>query len=79
LKVALEPVGFIYRYAANGDMFLDGPDAKARDALHLIFAGEKVREEYLVVSLEHEDAQVRIYQAVRLRAEQRQRIHWPAG
>jgi len=27
-------------------MFLDGPDAKARDAVHVIFAGKKVREEY---------------------------------
>ena len=27
-------------------MFLDGPDAKARDAVHVVFAGEKVREEY---------------------------------
>ncbi len=25
------------------DMFLDGPKAKARDAVHVIFAGEKVR------------------------------------
>jgi len=24
------------------DMFLDGPDAKARDAVHVIFAGERV-------------------------------------
>ncbi len=27
-------------------MFLDGPDAKARDAVHVIFAGRKVREDY---------------------------------
>jgi hypothetical protein len=27
-------------------MFLDGPDAKARDAVHVVFAGKKVREEY---------------------------------
>ena len=43
---ALETAGFIYRHAASVDMFLDGPDAKARDAVHVIFAGEKVREEY---------------------------------
>ena len=24
----------------------DGPDAKARDAVHVVFAGKKVREEY---------------------------------
>lgn len=45
-KAALEPVGFNYRHSARIDMFLDGPNAKARDAVHVIFAGEKVRPEY---------------------------------
>ena len=27
-------------------MFLDGPAAKAREAVHVLFAGEKVRPEY---------------------------------
>lgn len=45
-KAALEPAGFIYRHSARIDMFLDGPHAKARDAVHVIFAGEKVRPEY---------------------------------
>jgi hypothetical protein len=45
-KAALEPIGFIFRHAASVDRFLDGPDAKARDALRLIFAGEKVRADY---------------------------------
>lgn len=40
----LEAQGFIYRHAKSIDMFLDGPDAKARDAVHVIFASEKVRE-----------------------------------
>lgn len=44
---ALEAEGFIYRYVARIDMFLDGPGAKARDAVHVIFAGEKVRPEYV--------------------------------
>ena len=44
--VALEQVGFIYRRAASVSMFLDGPDAKARDAVHVVFAGQKVRQEY---------------------------------
>jgi hypothetical protein len=47
VRAALEPAGFIYRHAASVDMFLDGPQAKARDALHVIFAGEKVRPEYV--------------------------------
>jgi len=43
---ALAQVGFVHRHAASIDMFLDGPKAKARDAVHLVFAGEKVRAEY---------------------------------
>ncbi|MGL6095066.1 MAG: hypothetical protein ACRC7O_04600, partial [Fimbriiglobus sp.] len=43
-KVAMEGAGFVYRHAASIDMFLDGPGAKARDAVHVIFAGEKVRD-----------------------------------
>ena len=45
-KVALESGGFIYRHSSGIDMFLDGPGAKARDAVHIIFANEKVRKEY---------------------------------
>src|SRR5262245_31227911 len=41
---ALEAVGFIYRQAAGIHLFLDGPNAKARDAVHIVFAGEKVRK-----------------------------------
>lgn len=43
---ALEAEGFVYRRAAGVTMFLDGPNAKARDAVHVVFAGKKVREEY---------------------------------
>ncbi|MCH7686350.1 MAG: hypothetical protein IH899_06675 [Planctomycetes bacterium] len=43
VTTALESAGFVYRHSAGIDMFLDGPDAKARDAVHLLFAGEKVR------------------------------------
>jgi len=42
-KAAMEAAGFVYRHAASIDMFLDGPGAKARDAVHVIFAGERVR------------------------------------
>ena len=45
-KEAMSAAGFVYRHAASIDMFLDGPTAKARDAVHVIFAGEKVRQEY---------------------------------
>jgi len=43
---ALSQAGFVRRHAAGVEMFLDGPDAKARDAIHVVFAGEKVRPEY---------------------------------
>lgn len=43
VKAALAPAGFVYRHVKSIDMFLDGPDAKARDAVHIIFSGEKVR------------------------------------
>jgi len=45
-RAALEQAGFVYRHAASIDMFLDGPDAKARDAVHIVFAAEKVRADY---------------------------------
>ena len=41
----LEAGGFIYRHMAGIDVFLDGPQAKARDAVHIVFANEKVRPE----------------------------------
>jgi hypothetical protein len=47
-KEALERAGFAYRRAAGIDMFLDGPGAKARDALHIVLAGEKVRPDYVL-------------------------------
>ncbi|HLN32757.1 MAG TPA: nucleotidyltransferase family protein [Gemmataceae bacterium] len=45
-KKVLAEAGFVYRHAAGIDFFLDGPQAKARDAVHVVFAGEKVKQEY---------------------------------
>jgi hypothetical protein len=59
-RTALERAGFIYRHAASMDMFLDGENAKARDAVHIVFAGEKVRENYATSApdvLESEEAE----------------------
>jgi hypothetical protein len=41
---ALSAAGFIYAQVAGVDMFLDGPTATPRSAVHVIVAGEKVRE-----------------------------------
>jgi hypothetical protein len=42
-RTALESVGFVYRHIAGTDILLDGPFAKPRDAVHIVFANEKVR------------------------------------
>jgi hypothetical protein len=46
-KAALESAGFIHRHVLGIDMFLDGPKGGPRDAVHVVFAGEKVRQEYV--------------------------------
>jgi hypothetical protein len=45
-RQAMAAAGFVHRHASGIDMFLDGPGGKARDAVHVVFAGEKVRPEY---------------------------------
>ncbi|HXI70732.1 MAG TPA: hypothetical protein VNN22_10300 [Verrucomicrobiae bacterium] len=49
-RKALEEAGFVYRHVASIDMFLDGPDAKARDAVRIVFAAEKVRADYATLA-----------------------------
>lgn len=43
---ALAPAGFLHRHAAGVDLFLDGPGGKARDAVHVVFARERVRPQH---------------------------------
>lgn len=47
-RSALEAAGFVYRHLAGTDVFLDGPDAKPREAIHIVFANEKVRPQELL-------------------------------
>ena len=42
-RQAMEAHGFIYRHVAGDDIFLDGPDARAEDAVHVVLARRKVR------------------------------------
>jgi hypothetical protein len=42
-KAAMEAAGFVHDQVAGVDMFRDGPEGMPRDAVHVIFAGEKVR------------------------------------
>ena len=46
-RKALEADGFIYRHVAGIDLFLDGPAAQAADAVHIVFARQKVRPLYV--------------------------------
>ncbi|HYE20542.1 MAG TPA: nucleotidyltransferase family protein [Tepidisphaeraceae bacterium] len=43
---ALIAAGFVRQAVSGVEMFLDGPDAGPRDAVHVIFAGEKIRPAY---------------------------------
>ena len=47
-RAALEQVGFIGREVAGSVMFLDGPTGTARAAVQIVFARERVRENYLL-------------------------------
>ena len=65
--VAMEAAGFVYRHAASIDMFLDGPGTKDRDAVHVLFAGEKVRPEDVVPTPDVEDAiEINTHRFIRL-------------
>lgn len=45
---ALAAVGFVHQNVAGVDLFLDGPEGSVRSAVHVIFASEKVRPDYLL-------------------------------
>ncbi|MBM3833209.1 MAG: hypothetical protein FJ403_08035 [Verrucomicrobia bacterium] len=55
-RQTLEAAGFVYRHVSSLgqpsglDLFLDGPSASARDAVHIVFAEEKVRPDSPVSS-----------------------------
>ncbi len=44
----LQSVGFVYQNVTGVDLFLDGPQGSVRSAIHVLFAGEKVRPDYLL-------------------------------
>jgi len=47
---AMTKAGFLHHHAAHLEMFLDGPSASPRDAVHVVFACEKVRQDYPVAA-----------------------------
>jgi hypothetical protein len=40
---ALEAVGFVHSFTSGIHIFVDGPSGKAREAVHILFAGETVK------------------------------------
>lgn len=56
VRAALESVGFVYREIHGVDGFLDGPEGGPRDAVHLIYAGERVLSSHPAPAPDVEDA-----------------------
>lgn len=66
-RAALEAAGFVYRHSAGIDMFLDGPSAKARDAVYVIFENEKVRPAYsLAAPFVQESERLNLFRVLQL-------------
>ncbi len=45
-KAAMADAGFVHANALGEDLFLDGPDAHPKDAVRVVFAGERIRPDY---------------------------------
>jgi hypothetical protein len=56
VKSALERVGFHYQHLLDDDCFVDGPDGSPRDAVHLVYAGEKVLPNHLLPAAQITDS-----------------------
>jgi hypothetical protein len=48
MTASLQSVGFVHENVNGIDLFLDGPQGSVRSAIHVLFAGEKVRGNYLL-------------------------------
>jgi hypothetical protein len=55
---ALEAAGFFHAEVLDVEMFLDGPNASPRDAVHILFAGEKVRAQYAAPAADVSESEV---------------------
>jgi hypothetical protein len=56
--VVLSTAGFVSRVIDGTQMFLDGSSSKPRDAVHIIFAGEKVRSDDLMPAPDVNESEV---------------------
>lgn len=56
-RAALESAGFVYRHAAGIDVFLDSAQARPHDAIHIIYANEKVRPDEPIANPDVNDSE----------------------
>ena len=55
---ALEAAGFVYRPTTEAHMFLGGPEARPREAVQILFAGERVKPDHLISAPELSESEV---------------------
>jgi hypothetical protein len=53
----LGAVGFVHQNVNGVDLFLDGPHGSVRSAIHVVFAGEKIRPDHLLPAPEVGDSE----------------------
>jgi hypothetical protein len=76
VKVALEAVGFEHYNLMDVDCFIDGPDGSPRNAVHLLYAGEKVRPAYVAPSADvNESVSAEEYDVLSLEALVRMKLN----
>ncbi len=57
VTAALEAEGFYHVQVLGVEAFLDGPNAKVRDAVHILFAGEKVKPGYEAAAADTDESE----------------------
>jgi hypothetical protein len=57
VRAALESAGFVYHQLLDVEMFLDGPTGRPSEAIHLLFANEKVRPDHAHPAPDVEDSE----------------------
>lgn len=76
IRAALEGAGFVHASVMGVECFLDGPQGSPRDAIHLLFANEKVRETYTLPTADvSESAAADDYRIVSLEALVRMKLN----
>jgi hypothetical protein len=56
-KAAMEAAGFVYHNLLDVDMFRDGPEGRPSEAVHLLYAGEKVRPDHMTLTPDVTDSE----------------------